>query len=528
MTTAIAGVIKPPRRVATARFIPGFAIFTVVLASAFWFALIYQFNWGFADDFTFSVFHRWFVLGNDMDLRTLLLTRSTVHPWGAAMLFAMGILAVTGVSFTALVKTSFALLATAALLTTVTAVGEWRSKSACLLSFVAIPILTFHPIQTNELLWPIELAWFMITFLLILNVCMLEWAKAWAMPGVVVASLIATFCAAHGVFLWLVAAAHCLLLRDLRNRWIWAALLALAFVASIVLVSDKSEAAVGAGKAIGAVGYLLQVYGSLFGTRDPRWLWPLGTCLLGTFGACLLFLMRQPLGRVERMGAIVALASLMFAAAFLLARGSLAWALTWFHIAPMLAPFGVGLALLSLRAFDRTSRAKPIAILPCLLVLGSAASSLPYAFQRAEESMVSRALAMRLSCTEGTPEDLLIMANFLPMNPTLMRQSLPLLKPLCQASVPPKVAALLRFPQLFADMVAANPAADQALHDLWNVYITHGDLMQAFPIEDPDSPSRLLVWARGNAHTGSAYERPCPPAWAACPILGKHEAFFRQ
>jgi len=498
----------------------GMVAFMAIVAAAFAFGLRYQFNWGMNDDFAFVDWYRDFLVNHKMSLWTLLSIRDGPHPIGSEALLSVGIFALTGFSFTVLVIANFSLVALGSLLVAVNCAGEWKTKSAYILSFVAIPALAFQPTQTNHLLWPFELGWFMITFLLMMNICLLEWLRAHGLLLVALSCLVATFCSAHGVFLWLLAAAHCLLLRDIGRRFVWAAFLVAAFLIAVVLVSNANDASVKWLQAVDISKYFIDLYGSLFGIRDMPLLLALGVTLLGMLAACGLALVRYPLGRIERTGLILVLGSLMFVAAFSLGRFKygLPWVLDRFHAAPLLMPFGLGLALLSLRIFDIPAFSKAIAIFPCLFLLASTITSAPYALQRARESLVSRAVAMHLSCTPGTDETILIAANSLQGNVDLMRRSLPTLQPLCAAAMPKQVDALLEFPQTFADMIVANAEAVQPLHALWDAYITHDDLMRAFPIADPHSALRLLAWAHDNARSGSKYGNG---------LLRKYESFFK-
>ena len=499
----------------------GIAAFTAIVTAAFAFGLHYQFNWGFREDFVFVDWYRDFLVNHQMSLWTLLSSQNPPHPIGSEALLSVGIFSLTGFSFTVLVIANFTLVALESLVLVLICVGEWKTRFAYILSFVTIPVLAFQPTQTNHLLWPFELGWFMITFLLIMNICLLECLRARGLLLVTLSCLVATFCSAHGVFLWVVAAAHCLLLRDVGRRFIWAAFLVAAFVVAVALVSDASDASVTWRQAVDIIKYFTDLYGSLFGTRNTYLLLPLGVTLLSMLALCCLALVRYPLGRIERTGLMLVLASFIFVAAFSLGRFKygLPWVLDRFHAAPLLMPFGLGLALLSLRAVDRPIGPRAIALLPCVFLLASTITSAPYALQRARESQISRALAMRLSCTPGTDERLLIAANALQANVDMMRRDLPTIRPLCATAVPKEVDALLKFPEPYADMIVANPQAAKPLHALWDTYITHDDLMRAFPIADAQSTARLLAWARGNAQSGSEYDNG---------LLRDYESFFKH
>jgi hypothetical protein len=127
----------------------------------------------------------------------------------------------------------------------------------------------------------------LIAFLLIMNICLLEWQRAHGLLLVALSCLVVTYGSAHGVFLWLVAAAHCLSLRDIGRRSIWAAFLVAAFLVAVALVSDASDASVTWLQAVDMSKYITDLYGSLFGTRDTLLLLALGLTLLGMLYSCM-------------------------------------------------------------------------------------------------------------------------------------------------------------------------------------------------------------------------------------------------
>jgi hypothetical protein len=56
-------------------------------------------------------------------------------------------------------------------------------------------------------------------------------------------------------------------------------------------------------------------------------------------------------------------------------------------------------------------------------------------------------------------------------------------------------------------MIAENSSARAPLERLWLVYIHHFDLRRAMPVDDPDTPQRLLWFAAHDARIGSFYDR---------------------
>jgi hypothetical protein len=509
------------------RVLPSLALALVPVLLALGFVRTFAYNWPWADDFGFPLWYQDVVEQRTLAWRDLLAMRISNHPLGGMILVAMGVWRLTGMSFPALMLTSSLLLSGAALLLVSSTAALWCTRAAWLLASLAVPLLLLHPIQGHEVLWGIQLGWCLILGMLVVNLCLLEWARGWGVPVLVLTSSLATLSAGHGVLLWLLAALHCLLLRALPQRGWWAALFACGFVAGLVWVADTHKAAVSSGQLLQAGLDLLQVYGALFGTRQALWLWLLGLLLLGSAGSVLLLLWRLPLDRIIRLGLMLLLASGSFVVTFLVARGNLAWGLTSFHIATLLTPFGAGLAVLALRAWDLGLRPAWRALVPLGLLCSSVVVALPTGVHLAETAQRRRALAMHLSCTPDTPADMLIMANFVPFNLPMLWRSLPLVRMLCQDTVPPQIVPLLTYPAHFTSLATTHPDADAALRTLWAIYITHEDLMEAFPVTDLETPARLLRWAGGNARMGSTYEA-CylTPAWTACPLLKPYEAYL--
>jgi hypothetical protein len=272
--------------------------------------------------------------------------------------------------------------------------------------------------------------------------------------------------------------------------------------------------------------YVVSLIGGTFGIRDPQLIFLLGTILLlFVFIYGLLLWHRPMLSAADRIGSVLIFASLLMTLAFAFGRHQfgLPWVLAAFHAAPLLVPLLVGLTILALATLDGLPEYKCllwVAPLPAVFIFVSFVSALGYATERGEQSRTQRALAMHFSCHSGTSDYVRSELNSLPGNNLeLLDRIFPLVRHLCGQNLPERARILVTFPQPFNALIVANPTYEKPLHDLWEVYITHFDLVRAFRIADPTGARGLLTWARNNARTGSLYESQ---------MLKQHEPFFKD
>ena len=334
----------------------------------------------------------------------------------------------------------------------------------------------------------------------------------------------------QGLALWLGAAFHVLLLPTSRTRRVPAIWLVVGFVASVWFAASVTELGGGQGPGsfkdlVGLPVYIAQLIGGgLTAAQDPRLAGALGAFALILVGAMAAWPWRGARENAGlRVGLVLVVTSLMMLALFAAGRSRLgiAWALSAFHHAPMLMPFILGAFVLAVelikrgRAFPRLAR---VAAGCCLLLIASGfVTASPYAARIGREVVLRRAMAMEASCAPQVSRYRLYGLNNLPDNESLLDRTLPQLQALCGQPVPAWVKQVEAYPPLFARLGAGDPPAEAALEDLWDVYLTHFDLVRAFHVAGDSSARSLLTFAQGNARTGSAY---------APEKLKAHEAFF--
>lgn len=192
----------------------------------------------------------------------------------------------------------------------------------------------------------------------------------------------------------------------------------------------------------------------------------------------------------------------------------LPWMLARFHAAALVTPFAVGIAVLALRLVDRGNRVGwPV----LALMLASVISALPYGIERARDGKEQREVAMTLSCHGELSDFMLRSINGVPLDDPEVADDLPELRHLCGQPISKATARMLPLPPLFAATIAKSPSAQAPLATLWMIYLFHFDLQRAMPFGRPDTPKRLLDWARNDARNGSGYD----------PNLKAHQAYFR-
>ncbi len=76
----------------------------------------------------------------------------------------------------------------------------------------------------------------------------------------------------------------------------------------------------------------------------------------------------------------------------------------------------------------------------------------------------------------------------------MLKRGMPILEPLCQQPISQHTMEIITVPALFQRMAAHDPSAAIPLQKLWDVYVTHGDLIDAFHVNDDESARSLLQW----------------------------------
>jgi hypothetical protein len=484
----------------------------------------YSFNWINADDVDTILWFKRVFITHELHLLRLITSWDNSHPVGAQAILSTVTLKIFGLELPILVAMSFLLIcvSVAALL----AVASDGIKSPPLAAAIG-PLgfaLAFHPTQAEHLLWPFQIGWFMVNAALFLNLAAVERYGARGLPAAVVFCAIASFSSAQGTFLWFITAAHCLFAPLVRRRFVWAALFALiGSVATITLAhkinSQAGDYALHGIQPTAVASFSVLLLGGIFGIRDHVLLVVFGATLLLLSALWIVAIVRSAhVDAPQRIGALLILASAMFVGGFAIGRFQFGidWATDRFHAAPLLVPLLISIAILSIRYLDANFPSKRLFGWVSLgFVLASWLAALPYAAGYADYWLMGRGLAMHVTC-QRAPRYLIERANGVRGHGDQLDEALPVLLAMCDASGPQgRAAKLVALPALLQQIVRSNPSTSGSMQALWSVYATRLDLQRAFPIDDPDTPVKLLNWARGNALQGTPEDRD---------ILGPYQA----
>ncbi len=497
------------------------------LAISFGTATVYahfSFNWPQAEDFFILDWYRRAFVVSDLRISEIIGWANGPHPIGALVLLVLGIEKIFGVGLTAVLLVAYGMLICSAAALAWLASRDLPEVGLKIAVWAILPLAIFHPMQTNHLLWPFEICWFLITTSLVLSLVLNEVGGRWGPWLSIMPCVVAMFSSAHGSLLPLFMVVQLLLLPHLGrvNRSILVAIYLAIFVAGRIWLPDYGRPfSWPQNVGIGAfLIYCFQLVGGMFGYREPRLVFCLGV-LTVVICAIPLFFVRSSMKPSARVGLLLVLAGTLFVGTFALGRVAygLPWALSGFHVAPLMAPFWLGTILISANVISRRWewQIKVPAFLAIMLIAISILTSAFDAHARAVNIRINRAIGMVKTCEGNSPDYLLAAVNALPGNLYLLRSTEPLLRQyLCTREIPASVRGLI-FPESYKSLVGENSELEGPFATLWNVYISHGDLMQAFPIEKASTPCNLATFAFRNAQSGSKYE----PA-----LLGPHAEVY--
>jgi hypothetical protein len=497
-------------------------VFTFVLctASAHLLMRFYAINWPVTDDFITVDWYRLYFIEHSISLLKLFFTASDgPHPLGIQALVTIYLFYIFGINFNVLVAFNLMLSIVGASLISLAVYDKLKQINKILLwlSTVLISFLFLHPAQIYDTLVPFITGWIIIKFILCFNILLIELRpkKYWAVTPI--AAVAASFCSAHGVFIWPAAMLHVILKRDAAYRLSFITVGTLAFVAELVGLSRMD---IGTNHLISLTTlpqlflYQLGLIGGEFGIRDVSI-----ACVLGgiLFISLILLLIlayrRKQLSSLDRVGIVLSLGSYMMVVAFSMGRFKygLSWALADFHSSMLVAPFTVGCFLLSLSALTTNKRSFGIvkvgAVFILFFIISSIAVALPYAREAANRSAIHRELALFASCSPSLSSYLLGQVNGIGDNDIqLIKRNMPMLEPLCNQPMSKRVRQIATFPPFYQALVDKDPATSIPLHKMWDVYLTHGDLLRSFHVGNDESAQSLLQFFRNNALTGSKYE----------------------
>jgi len=483
------------------------------------------FNWGQAEDFVLVDVYRRFFLVGDLSIVDILSHKNGPHPFGFQLLLTIFLFDFIGVNFNALVVANIALSGSCAVFLSGLVCSNPCSRYVKFVTPVLLSAVYLHPSQMNHLLWPFELGWFMVNLSLVVNLVLIERLRAGALPWVVTVCLLGTFSTGQGAFLWLLAGFHFLLIGGQRRYLTFSGFMVVFVGLSAYLslssgeVSDLMKGGVG-----GLIVYYVQLFGAVFGVRDPTNSFILGGLVLGcALGLSFnVLLSEQPLCSHERVALVLVAGALIMAAGFTLARYKfgIAWAFDRFHAAPLLVSLMAGIVIFSTRCFEKNVSMikRCVFILAQIALVLSFQTTLAYASERLEMQSVFRAFSMALECSKA--DDPLLQTSAAGLGKThlhLLSDNREILSQLCSDELPPNTKALLKVPVEFTAQMLREPSSKEGIQALWRVYQMHGDLQRAFPVQQLDLARNLIMFASNNAKTGSQYEKD---------ILGPHADLY--
>ena len=489
-----------------------------VLCVAFYYS--FSINWPIAEDWLFADWYRRFYVTGELTWSQVLTASNGSHPLAAQMALSIAVMRFVGVNFAVILFMNALILLTGAFALMRLICSAQSSKAIRVATSFGIVVILFHPIQTAHILWPFEMGWFLITSLAVINICLIERYKTASIPAVMLLSSVASFSSAHGIFLFLAATTHFAILRQVNRHWLFAVLILAAggLLEAYIFKSDARVPIVFPGT-IDVINYSIQLIGSVFGTRNPSLLFPLGTATILASIYCFI----DCAANVDRAASRVVLVLLMisgcFVGAFILGRyaDGLPWALAQFHAGPLLTPLVLAIFIWSVGRpviFPRNRSMQAATIVAFCFSISTILASVEFAHDAGRLNFLARSIAMMKSCNPTASKYLQGGTNSLSNSYYLYEANLPFVLHLC-TQPPPEAKILDKIPALFVARGVENLAP---LAALWDVYVTHGDLYQAFPPSAPNTPCRLLSFANADAIGGSGYELT---------MLKQHQLFFR-
>lgn len=483
--------------------------FGALLLLALMLIYLHLFNWPHADDIAYFEWYKQYFVNKSWSLLGVAGIKNHQHQLGGQALAFVVTTSLFGFNFILLTLLNFVALTAATVVIAWTISTHIQSPALRALLWLVLLALFLHPTQANHILWPFELGWFLITLLLVVNACMIERLREYAIVPVALCCTAASFCSAQGLLLWLCAALHIWLIKDLRGRWPAIAAFVFGFLVLAFFLKPAERGTLPPFSIL--VTYPIGLYGGLWGVRDKAVIYPLGVLFLATMAFfARRAVRRNPVRPADGIGLVLMASSILCAGAFTLGRhgNGLDWALDQFHYAPLLVPALVGVAIVAIGEIDDRGPYRLPSFAVLALVAGSVVSAAPYGKMRARELVNAKAIAMQAACATPPNDYVAIVASGLSYNAfgrLLYSDHQRAMRTLCSAP-PAWIEPLVTLPDLYVQLSAKYPEHRTALLTLWDVYRTHNDLQRGIPVARPDMPRTLLLFARRSAETGSNYE----------------------
>lgn len=440
---------------------------------------------------------------------------------------AISLLLLTGLQAKALMFANAALLIVSCCLiyAAVSSSVERRLAAIALPFLIAIPLI--NPVQTSYLIWEFQIWLYIDIALLAANCFLIERYGLKAYPLVVIFCIMATGSEAQGSFLWIASGIHilCVLVpaRSASRRKAGLAILlahSLIFlIAAWLLMHGKYIAAYAAAgqsqslmeKLLHMVQYFVTLVGGGFGIRNPQFALLAGAVSLIFWAIGTAWSINQRFSTpLLRVAFILSATSLLWVAAFTVGRKSLGidWAFGHFHASPLLLPFFAGIGLYGIAFLETQASVAIGAVLVSICIIPSFAS-IPFGYHRSVEMKANSLMTEDAECVDRNVSDYLkLHLNGIEGRPELYSEIERYREQLCSNIKDlDSLKGLVLMPTKWIKLSSGNPRDIEALSMLWSVYLTHGDLLSAFPESSPTNLDDLLRWAAGDAKNGSKYDR---------------------
>lgn len=489
-------------------------------------------NWPRADDFVIvDLFSK--LKSGELSVVDVIKLKNQEHLLGIYYISALWLAAAFGLNFALPIILNGLLILASVLLLAFT----MRRHHTCALRWPAIAALFMaigNGTQVNHLLWAFELYWYVVLFLHILLIFVIEKYGSRAAVPVLVVCAASTLFGAQGQILWLTSAAHYWLRASSEpnsNRRVVFAVVAtklLAFSAlAVMYVTNSSSGQIGFlfDRLLSLPIFFLQLFGGLFGIRHPGLALVLGTLVVGI--TIVLLVRNWLIDRNEkpfRVASSLVLFALIWAGLFAVGRSKLGidWAFGNFHASVHLIPILLALALLACTGDSADSRGWSAASSVALTVPFVAFfTALTYAGPMSREVRDRTSVAMALTCHEGSSSNYAVLRlNGMSAHRELFERGSRVLYDLCRGSEASALAKrLLSPPDDLLRMMKTSEEADLALTRLWQVYVSSFDLQRAFSPWSPSLVADLLEFGYHTARSEAMYESA---------FLGPHRATLIQ
>jgi hypothetical protein len=396
----------------------------------------------------------------------------------------------------------------------------------------SVGLVMFSLCQSKNLLWGFQTPWFLITFLLVSSLALLEYAARnetrilWLLGAGGLATL-CSFSSLHGVLVWPAGVLLLAAKREFRIRavldcprmrlWLLMAIIVgIGFVA--VWLGGGRSSPVSKGDLAVMLYIFVGTFGSLFGDWGPYGVVVAGLLALGVVGAALTKVRASDERNVYGFQIGLIAFGLLFSLLVAVGRSPFGFGAardTHYTAYALLAMTG-SVSILLREVMGRVDTARQqrrgawafVALFVVLTAwVGALCDGLVKGGQWRREQSIG---AHTLLNIRTTPD--FVLARMLFAAPDLVRREGAFLEAHGMAiyrdgdeGLPPDVRGYQKMPASMEAEIRRFPAGREAIERAWSVYLTGADLRAAFEPLDPGFAQVLLDWAYGASSQGDHY-----------------------